>query len=274
MSFLNTIQTRRAVHLTTLTLSLIVTVSMGGAHAQESSAAWYSDRALADPNRPYLYYPDAQKKAKVEQSLPTTGAQAQSQLEQLQESVKFARALALMNPTQQNVQDYIKKQEIVMEKSAMFADVWKRALMENPTLDYSLSAKGRPTNATAMAGFDRDRQNRTKQIIQYVANNMGLVFFVSSTCTYCHQFAPILKEFQQTYGFRIMTVSLDGRSIPGFDALPDNGIASRLGVTVTPSLFIADTMNKAYIPLGSGVMSTTELESRFLTAYTQPGESF
>lgn len=257
-----------------LFIFLLVVMKLSLVHAEEGGNPWYEQRALFDPDRPYLYYPDQEAKSKKpEPKLPQTPQEAQAALEQLQESLKLSRALAVMNPSSENIKSYIQMQEIAMEKSSVFADQWRRTLWANPQLDYSL--KGRPTQQLAIQMYDKNRDMQTDDIIKYVAQNQGLIWFVRSDCSYCHAFAPILQQLKQAYGMRIMTVSLDGRGVPGFeDALPDNGIATRLGVSVTPTLFIADTKNRQYIPLGAGFMSMQELTNRFNVVFSQAGSQF
>lgn len=242
--------------------------------AKGNEMSWFEQKALGDPDRPYLYYPDEKdKKGLVQHSLPQTGEQAQVQLEQLQQSVKLARALALMNPSEDNVKNYIQKQEAVMSVSATFTDQWRRVLWKNPGLDYSQSH--RPTDSTAIRVYDQAKTAQNVALIESFAKNYGLVFFVKSDCQYCHAFAPLLKSFQTQYNIRIMTVSLDGVGVPPFnDVLPDNGIAARLNIQVTPSLYVADTFNKQYIPLSFGVLSQSELEERIVALMTPVGKSF
>lgn len=242
------------------------------AQSNDAQGGFYDQRSLNDPSRPYLYYPDDVDKKNKKSELPETPEEAQAALEELQASVKFSRALAIMNPTEENLKQYIQKQEIVMNKSSMFTDVWRRTLWANPELDYSQTH--RPTDTTAIKAYDSNKEQRTKEILENIAQTQGLVFFVRGDCSYCHAFAPILKQFQNTYGIRVMTVSLDGGGVEGFDAVPDNGISEKLGVTVTPTLFLADTLNKRYLPIGSGVMSITELESRFMAQLSAPGSQF
>ncbi len=258
--------------MTGLCLSVMVVIgACAYAQSQEGNQDWYGQRGLNDPDRPYLYYPDAND-PKQPKGLPQTPQEAQAALEELQESVKLSRALAIMNPTAETLKDYITKQEVVMSKSAMFTDVWRRTIWSNPELDYSL--KHRPTDATAIRAYDANKDAQKNEIMANIAATQGLVFFMRGDCSYCHAFAPILKQFQKAYGLNVMTITLDGGSIEGFDAIPDNGIAAKLGVTVTPTLFLADTRNKRYLPIGSGVMSATELENRFITQLSQPGEAF
>ena len=78
--------------------------------------------------------------------------------------------------------------------------------------------------------------------------------------------APILRQFANQYGIKVMAVSLDNGPMEGFpDALPNNGVAEKLGVTTVPAVFVMDTQSKTFTPVGFGVMSQTELENRFLS---------
>ena len=253
---------------------LILGIVMNVGHAQVSND-WYGQHGLSTPDRPYLYYPDeAKSKTAIKDQLPTTGEAAQQALEEFQQSVKLSRALAIMNPSEDTLREYIKKQEVMLEKSAMFTDVWRRTLWNNPELDYSQNH--RPTNSLAIASYDQQKDQRTKEIIANIAQTQGLLFFIRGDCQYCHAFAPTLKQFQEAYGIQVMAVSLDGGVIPGFETntVPDNGISQSLGVTVTPTLFLADTITKEYKSLGAGVMSMSELENRFVTVLNEPGSSF
>lgn len=257
---------------------IFATFALAQTQSQSNDDDFFSSHALNEPDRPYLYYPDAEKtkNPKDEQAkLPQTGEEAQAALEALQQSVKLSRALALMNPTTEHLKDYIAKQEQVMNTSAKFTDVWRRAIWQNPELDYSL--KHRPNNNAAIQVYDAQRNQKTREVMANIAATQGLVFFIRGDCSYCHAFAPILKQFQETYGLRVMAVTLDGGTIPGFEnsTVPDNGISARLGVTQTPTLFLADTRTKRYLPIGSGMMSITELESRFVALLNEePGTSF
>lgn len=251
---------------------LIAVLSLTGM-AQATEGTWFDKKILTDPDRPYHYYPDEKQVKQEQSSLPQTGAQAQVMLEQLQESVKLSRALALFNPTEANLKDYIQKNEQVLNISSNFTDVWRRVLWKNPELDYSQNH--RPTNATAIRVFDQVKRSENEQKLAMFGQNYGLVFFVRSDCQYCHAIAPTIKRLQQNYGVRVMTVSLDGKGIPGYEnILPDNGISQRLKVETTPALFVADTFNKQYVPLGFGVMSDTELEERIVALMTPVGTAF
>lgn len=63
-----------------------------------------------------------------------------------------------------------------------------------------------------------------------------------------------------------MAISLDGGVLPEFpDAVPDNGLAARLGVAVTPALYMVNPRTQEITPVGYGVMTESELTQRIYT---------
>ena len=108
-----------------------------------------------------------------------------------------------------------------------------------------------------------------------MARDNGILFFYRSDCPYCHAMTPILRQFASQYGLRVMAVSLDNGPMEGYpDALPNNGIAERLGVTTVPAVFVMDTQSKSFKPVGYGVLSQSELENRFLSLSKPVGEVY
>jgi type-F conjugative transfer system pilin assembly thiol-disulfide isomerase TrbB len=62
--------------------------------------------------------------------------------------------------------------------------------------------------------------------IQDLSEHYYFVFIYRSTCPHCHKFAPILKDFSNTFHIKVQGYSLDSESLDGFDAKP-----------LTPELF-------------------------------------
>lgn len=243
------------------TIALLLAAVAAAAFAQ----SWYQDNIWNRPDRAYQWYPDpaerqqAQERASSDQSKPPEV----QQFEQLQKKLVESRQVAIMNPTQENLKQYIQLQEVVMTQAATFTDQWQRVIWSNPELDYSL--KGRPTEAAAIKTYDQNRFQDKASAIQAMARDNGVMFFYRSDCPYCHAMAPILRQFANQYGLKVMAVSLDGGPMEGYpDALPNNGVAEKLGVTTVPAVFVMETKTKTFKPIGYGVMSQSELENRFL----------
>lgn len=243
------------------TIALLLIAGAAAAFAQ----SWYQDDIWSRPDRAYQWYPDPneQKTAQTQQQHPGKPPEV-TQFEQLQKQLVEARQVAVMSPTEDNLKKYIQLQEVVLNQAATFTDQWQRVIWSNPELDYAL--KGRPTDATAIKAYDQQRFQDKAQAIQALAKDNGVMFFYRSDCPYCHAMAPILRQFANQYGIKVMAVSLDNGPMEGFpDALPNNGVAEKLGVTTVPAVFVMDTQSKTFTPVGFGVMSQTELENRFLS---------
>ena len=89
-------------------------------------------------------------------------------------------------------------------------------------------------------------------------------------CPYCHQFAPLLKDFEAKFGLKIVPISVDGGGLPEFRSpRVDNGIARTLDVRQVPALFLAEPRGGKITPIGYGVLSESELLERIFVV-TQP----
>jgi conjugal transfer pilus assembly protein TraF len=195
------------------------------------------------------------------------------QLEQIQETIARAEARAVLQPTAENITEYLRLNQWQLDQSSLFSDVWRRVVWQTPELDYSLR---RPvTNLAVHAYQDQRNTDRTKAVTAVAATH-GLFFFFKGSCPYCHAFGPVLKRFSETYGIEILPVSLDGGTLPEFPhPKTDTRVASELGVSTVPSLFLVDPRKRNVIPVGSGVMSADELANRiYLLTQTEPGKDY
>ena len=191
----------------------------------------------------------------------------------LREALETLKDQATMNPSEENVKHYIAAQQYAFEKGSVFADTWRRVVWKNPDLDYSLR---RPVNNTAIRTYDTQRDKDEAGQLKLLAKEHGLMFFFRSDCPYCHQLAPALKMLSRQYGIEILPVSLDGRGLPEFpNPRANTGQATALGVQRVPAVFIASRKTGDMAPIGSGVMSVSEIMSRiFVLTSTKPGDNF
>jgi conjugal transfer pilus assembly protein TraF len=183
------------------------------------------------------------------------------EFETMQKRLEDLKRIAVMNPSDANLTAYMRYQRMVMDKSERFAERWQRLVWTVPDLDYGVT--GRPTNALAINVFDEQQRDRQAQVIKGLAATHGLVFVFRGDCPHCHRFAPILKRFEQEFGFTVLAISLDGRAIPEYpNARPDNGMAARLNATAVPALYLTAPATRQIVPVGFGVMSMTDLVER------------
>ena len=189
----------------------------------------------------------------------------------LQEKVKQSLDQAILNPTLENVGNYIQLQNQISTQANRFAQVWKTVLLKNPTMDFSMQ---HPTNSIGKQVYLDQNHEQEERALHNLSIHSGLFFFYRSTCPYCQRFAPIIKDFSQRYGITVIPVTTDGVSLPDFpNSRGDQGQAAQLGVTVEPALFTVDPRQKRIVPVGYGLMSEDELRQRLLAIAQQDSTS-
>ena len=259
-------------------LSLVLLMVVGGWSAPALAAAqWYGDKERGWFWRELPSTPPEVKPPKepvpVPTALPAAIPQtptATQRMETVRAELEEAKNAAILSPTPENLTKYLTLQEQTMNQAMLFTDMWQRVRWSNPTLDYSF------IHPTATGGVRVDRQltrDQEKAAVQAVAKDNGLFFFFKRNCPFCDEQGRILQAVANEYRMTIMPISLDGSSNPYFpNAKPDNGIAAKMGVQDAPALFIVNPDTKESMPLGYGVISLDEIETRIRRLLTmQPG---
>lgn len=177
------------------------------------------------------------------------------------EILEESLSLAILEPTPENIKKYQELQDTVMKKSSIFADSWMRSLLYNPNLDYRLK---NPVAQYAIKMNTTQKLKEREHLIKNAAKEYGFFYFFQGNCKFCHAFVPILKMFVEKYDWSILSVSMDGRKLPGLEEIGkveiDNGISTNFNVQATPSLFLINPKTSHIIPIGAGMMSLDDLE--------------
>lgn len=199
--------------------------------------------------------------------------EAVAALKKLREDVERKRALAIIQPTPQNLKTYIIAQEALMDRASVFSDVWRRVIWANPELNYQLR---NPANNAAITVHDTWQAQAQHETLAGLAREWGLFFFFRSDCPYCHRLAPTLKWLSEQYGIAVFPISLDGGGLPEFPGpVRDNGMAAALGVSVVPLVVLGNVRDRRLLPIGSGVLSAQEIVERIhILTQTRPGERY
>lgn len=231
---------------------------------KEGKFYWYCEAAKEEEEK--------QREAKEEKGLTKEEA-ALKELERLRKELEAKRALAILEPTPENIKAYIAAQEAVMNRASVFSDVWRRVIWQNPELNYELK---RPVNNAAIDTYNKERWKAQMAALNEIRENWGVFFIFRSDCPYCHRMASTLKMMTEMYGIEVTPVSVDGIGLPEYpNPLPDNGIVARLGITQVPTLVLANPREKKLIPIGSGVISISDIIERiYILTQTKPGDLY
>jgi conjugal transfer pilus assembly protein TraF len=197
-----------------------------------------------------------------------------AELEQMKQELEARKAKAVVEPNEDNVKEYMVYQKKVLENSAKFADVWRRVLWKHPELDYTVK---HPTNTLAKHKQIDVKREDIKSSLLSLSERYGLFFVYKSTCPYCHQYSPILKEFSTVYNIDILPITLDGISIKEWEGntIKDLSVLKKLGledISQVPATVLFDNQTKEVLPVGYGILSISDLEDRIYMLINPNGD--
>lgn len=260
-----------------LVVLLALLSGYAGAQSLDYPSVWQ-----CDANKPNWY-------CDIEEDVPPAAAQPQpvrkdrgpgrielkdiKTAEQLRQELKRREDLAVMDPSEQHMKDYLELWQLTQDKGSVFADSWRRVVWQNPSLDY---AQKRPVNNSAIKIYDEGRLRNEEQQLRTLAREHGLIFFFRSDCPYCHAMAPTLRMLSDRYGIEVLPVSVDGQGLPDFPQPRDGRAqAAAWGVERVPALFIGSRQTGDRAPIGFGMMALSEIVNRiFVLTGTRSGENF
>ncbi|WP_127471977.1 conjugal transfer protein TraF [Thiomicrorhabdus aquaedulcis] len=232
---------------------------------------WYCEEEVALPpiieKKPEPAPPKEAPPAEVKAPEISEFARIQARLQELLQ-------IAYVNPSEENIYNYIQFQNDVTTKAAVFADNWKRVQWVNPELDYSQKF---PTAQMAKAVNNRTNiQKQDSNLESLKEQGYGLFFFYRSDCDYCHQMEFPVKLLAERSKMDVMSISVDGVLVDKFpNSQVDTGQAANLGVTQTPTIMLINTKTKDIQPIATGWVSVQELEKRiYVLTATKPGDNF
>ena len=177
---------------------------------------------------------------------------------------------AWLKPTPHNIQAYQEMQKDMLDRSQAFSTGWMQTVFQNPQLDHTLVS---PVNQQARHIQLDQEKHHLQQTIHTLKEEFGLFFFFRDDCPYCHQFAPIVKQFADHYGWKVLAISVDGGKVAEFpNAVADEGLFETWGGQILPALFAVNPQTEQVIPLAYGLTSLDQMETRLRALIAERGE--
>lgn len=245
-----------------LILKLFVFISFQGLTHEPGGWLWYKDPVHV----PVIKNP-TQRIPKTSTIQNPKQMTAQQKMAQQREAYDESLAQAILKPSLENMRRVQHMQRFILDQATSFQDSWmaSEALM-------------RPFESQDHNPAVRDiRNQKEKRGLEFklktMAQTYGLFFIISSTCQYCHLFAPLVRDFANFYGFDIQAISSDGKGIPEFPKpLPDNGIINAINPQgFYPSLFFVNKKTQQIIPLAQSLLNKDELleNAKYILRYLE-----
>ncbi len=212
----------------------------------------------------YNYFiPTAMQDNKPPQKPSETPSQ---QMQAFQAYFNNVKDEAVLDPTEQNVENYIALQNYIQNQSVHFSETWQKVLLDDPRFDYELV---HPTNQNATKIDHNLQQQQEANAVAQLAQQYGMMFFYYSGDQYAQSMASSLQYFANQYGIALIGVSMDGTLIKTIaNNQVNNGQAERMGVQTYPAIFLVNPKNGTFEPLAYGFISESELLDRFYNIAT------
>ena len=269
----------KRTEVTGLALALLASSVLLPAGAAREWRGWCGDPS-ADPSLGWHFYCDPAARSKraipnepeSQQEQPPvpamSGASAVAEIEGMRRALEESRAVAILQPTPDNVSAYLYLQQESLQRAATFSDVFRRVVWSTPDLDYTLR---RPAGALAKQLWSDERRSARENMLANLSERYGLIYLGDASCAACRVAGPLLRAFSLRHGLDVLAVSITGEALEGWpEAVPDNGRAAQLGLAGAPlpAVVLFDTETGSVIPVAFGVVAEDQLAER-IYALTQ-----
>ena len=176
-------------------ICLMTLLAFNAAHAESGGLTVYYQRHsegwfwYEDPEPEPAADPEETEADKPERADPVaTLAAFRARLER-------AKARAILAPSDENLETFLRLNQLAMARAGDFAQAWQRVVWTTPALDSRLIE---PVNDQAVQVANDQKLRRVDRFLLETARTHGLFFFFKGTCPFCHKFAPVLRGFCAT----------------------------------------------------------------------------
>lgn len=191
-----------------------------------------------------------------------TPEEAEIYLAKESRSLKQLLSLAIIAPTEDNVENYMRQQRQWIQRASFFAKVWGKVLLQHPQLSDVINT---PTSSYGVLAKREAGLNERKALLQKLSHDHFLLFFFKGSDPLSKKAAEVAELFASTNHWKLKAISLDGIGIEGLDPFEggfsvDQGISAHFGVQVTPCFYIVNPKDNQAYPVGAGLIAVSELE--------------
>jgi conjugal transfer pilus assembly protein TraF len=164
---------------------------------------------------------------------------------------------AIQDPSVPRLKTYIALQKVAKERAVKFQQVWGEALNQNPLLnelDRSPTKIGSITEAKL-------RRKDANQHLGAMRENMGILYFFSSTCAYCEKQKHVLDFFIEKWQWK---------NITAINTETDVDAVLKYGVDVVPDMWVVGNFEGKIRKrrIGAGFQTLNQIEKSLLNAWS------
>ena len=174
---------------------------------------------------------------------------------------------AVYDPKPDKVHAYMKIQDYARVKSVKFAYVWRDVLLKHPELDMTTKNPGNVYGAQARAEILSDEKTK---IMREMKDTVGMFFFVSGECPYCHRQNKIIDKLRNEYGMAVKIISSDYCDNSFKDCSVQPNMFEHFQVKATPTMIsvMRDAQDRPiFQPIGTGIITLDDVVDRLVFYY-------
>lgn len=212
----------------------------------------------------WAWYEDKKISKEAPEHIKNEDETAQKKLSDIKNQLEERLAEAVLNPSEQNIREYMVEQKKWLDRSSFFANIWGRVLLLNPELDPT--ATHYPVTQYGIQLQNQIDYENKKSTIAALSKEYGLFFFYEGESKISQGLAQVIKSFSESYNWLAIAISVDGTLIESFqNSKIDNGIAKKLHITTFPAVFIINPRTQVAIPIAFGLVSLDQIEHNIIT---------
>ena len=230
----------------------ILTCNASGysAYFNQSPIGWHWNNEIQQPVLP-------KKKKTLNDTQNRDQNSPIQKMKRIHELLAYYKDKAVLNPSVENIKDYLVIQNMMMEQSSLFATNWKKTMLLYPQFDYSIS---HPTDSAITQIAQSDLHENQVSIVKEMAKEYGLLFFYNGNNPLSFQMEKTVSVFSNFYHFSTIAVSVDHTVIPDLlNTKINHGQAEALGVKALPALVLVNPKTGEHFVLSYGYASVNEL---------------
>ena len=219
-------------------------------HENPKGWLWYQDPML----------PKEEDKKKEEKSSAPNGTSAPKaltateRLEAQKKAFEEAKALAILEPTLENVANAQRHHNFIMEQASDFQKSWTTAELLDPGYKKIVTSPG------SLKIKEKEQEKAMTEDLKALAKEFGLIFAFKADCPYCHQFAPLVKDFSSKYGFSVQGLSKSDDCFDGMTCSKNEAALVAVNPQLEfPMLHLANPKTNEVIPLARGYIGLDAL---------------
>lgn len=208
-------------------------------------------------NQGFYFFEESQEEKKDKKRIPNTPEEAVEIIEEGKKELYELRCLAILNPSKENIERYVERQNKVLALSESFSKQWQYLLLDSPELG---SQFDNPTSSSGVEVRKRSEELEKKKTLEKLKEKYFLVLFGEGGNLYSEHAGKIAKQFASISGWEVRAISLNGLALRSFSSVEkDRGISKKYGINNTPTFLMINPVSKQGFFVGSGAISVVEL---------------